>query len=720
MKIKKIINQLTKTLKLNRYFKYTMIPLFVFSVSLFIYYMVFTFKNRGPIDFSIAMVISVGGILLLSYILGHVFDLIKLLPTSMLFYVVSSIAMLSIIFTSSRTPRGNIVAVISIAVFLFALGNMIYGTFYRKHVHFLLKIGRHLLLVVSIIALVILFVWPGKDMTLNENAFNTYKTELVISETDAQYDVLTGVYGSEVYQEEYDTLEGEKSKTTSVSYFLNKWNKTRENFLGFNVYDVPLNAHYYVPDAEGTFPLVVLVHGNHEMSHSSEIGYGYLGNYLASRGYNVVSVDENFLNYSKYDSKLMGSSLGNENDARAFVLLKHVEMLLDKSSDKTSVFYNKVDEENVALIGHSRGGEAVSIASFFNQIKYLPNDYRKTFNEEFKIKSVIAIAPTDRQYKPAGKAVELKDVNYLLLHGAQDMDVTYMAGANQYDRIEFSDGSDYFKSAVYIYGANHGYFNQVWHKGDTAPLSGVLHNTSQLIERETQEQIASQLVFNFLEATLGNNDIYKKGFENLKAFESLPENLYMSQYHESNDLEIVNYTEDNYLETGTLEGSRLSASGLSKWSEGGSRLDGKYTNVFGAYLGWNRISESRYDITFDSLELDNDDVLYLTVADDTKGNEKLLDFKIRLTDTMGNESDLSISSYGMLQHQIEINLPKLYMIEDINNRESVFQTFQLPLQSFIDKSPNLDVTHLESISLIFENGDNNVIFLKDLGIRQVD
>lgn len=720
MKIKKIINQSTKTLKLNRYFKYTLIPLFVFSVSLFVYYMVFTFKNRGLMDFSIAMVMGVGGILLLSYISGHVFDLIKLLPSSMLFYVVSSMAMLSFIFTSSRTPRGNIVAVISIAVFLFALGNMIYGTFYRKQVHFLLRLGRHLLLIVSIIALVVLFVWPGKQMTVKENAFNTYKTDLVISETDTQYDVLTGIYGSEAYQEKFDVLEGETSKTTSVSYFLNKWNKTREKYLGFNVYDVPLNAHYYVPDGEGPFPLIVLVHGNHEMSHDSEIGYGYLGNYLASRGYNVVSVDENFLNYSIYDSKLMGSSLGNENDARAFVLLKHVELLLDKSSDKTSVFYNKIDDENVALIGHSRGGEAVAIASFFNQIKYLPNDYRKTFNEDFRIKTVIAIAPTDRQYKPAGKEVTLTDVNYLLLHGVQDMDVTYMAGANQYDRIDFSDGSDYFKAAVYIYGANHGYFNQAWHKGDTAPLSGTLHNTSQLIERKTQEAIASQLVFSFLEATLRSNDIYKKGFENLKAFDSLPENLYMSQYHDSNDLKIVDYTEDNYLETGTLEGSRISSSGLSKWSEGGSRLDGKYTNIYGAYLGWNSIGESRYDITFDTLELDNDDVLYLTVADDTKENEKLLDFKIRLTDKMGHQSDLPISSYGMLQHQIEVNLPKLYMIEDINNRESVFQTFQLPLQSFIDKNPNLDVTHINSVSLVFENGDNYVIFLKDLGIRQLD
>ena len=52
---------------------------------------------------------------------------------------------------------------------------------------------------------------------------------------------------------------------------------------------------------EGTFPLVLIVHGNHLMNDYSDPGYEYLGRSLASKGYIFVSVDENFLNFSPYE-----------------------------------------------------------------------------------------------------------------------------------------------------------------------------------------------------------------------------------------------------------------------------------------------------------------------------------------------------------------------------------------------------------------------------------
>jgi hypothetical protein len=96
----------------------------------------------------------------------------------------------------------------------------------------------------------------------------------------------------------------------------------RERFWGFGKEELPLNGRVWYPDAptgngvgEGPFPLVLIVHGNHNMGDYSDTGYGYLGEHLASRGFVFVSVDENFLN----GHHLPGPS--GENDARGWLML---------------------------------------------------------------------------------------------------------------------------------------------------------------------------------------------------------------------------------------------------------------------------------------------------------------------------------------------------------------------------------------------------------------
>ena len=42
--------------------------------------------------------------------------------------------------------------------------------------------------------------------------------------------------------------------------------------------------------------MILTVHGNHGMEHHSDPGYAYLGEHLSSRGFVMVSVDENFIN----------------------------------------------------------------------------------------------------------------------------------------------------------------------------------------------------------------------------------------------------------------------------------------------------------------------------------------------------------------------------------------------------------------------------------------
>src|SRR4030042_474974 len=108
-----------------------------------------------------------------------------------------------------------------------------------------------------------------------------------------------------------------------------------------------------------------------EKKHFSDPGYEYLGRLMASRGFIFASVDENFLNGSWAD---IFNSLEEENDCRGWLLLKHIELWHRWNKEPDNIFFSMVDTGNIALIGHSRGGEAVAIAACFNQPPYYPDD----------------------------------------------------------------------------------------------------------------------------------------------------------------------------------------------------------------------------------------------------------------------------------------------------------------------------------------------------------
>lgn len=51
----------------------------------------------------------------------------------------------------------------------------------------------------------------------------------------------------------------------------------KEMFWGFDEENLPLNGRVWMPEGDGPFPLVLMVHGNHLMEDFSDAGYDYLG-----------------------------------------------------------------------------------------------------------------------------------------------------------------------------------------------------------------------------------------------------------------------------------------------------------------------------------------------------------------------------------------------------------------------------------------------------------
>ncbi len=224
--------------------------------------------------------------------------------------------------------------------------------------------------------------------------------------------------------------------TVDASLLLPEWTgfkqRMREWFWGFGVHALPLNATAWYPKGSGRFPLVLIVHGNHRMEERSDLGYAYLAEMLASRGYVAVSVDENFLNLS-----WSGDFLGREMPARAWLLLQHLKLWRRWNLTPGHKLFRAVDMQNIALIGHSRGGEAIVLAAAFNRLPCNPDDAAMSFDFNFNIRALVAIAPTDRRY---ARRLRLEGIDYFTIHGGYDANEPSFYGMRQAQRMGFSAG----------------------------------------------------------------------------------------------------------------------------------------------------------------------------------------------------------------------------------------------------------------------------------------
>lgn len=399
---------------------------------------------------------------------------------------------------------------------------------------------------------------------------------------------LTYGSGTDVHRPEFGADVTIKTESVNGKPFaeLPKGNagKKRELFWQFPLSAMPLNGRVWYPKGDGPFPLVLIAHGNHSMREFSDTGYEYLGEHLASHGYILCSVDQNFIN----------GNMRKENDARGWLLLEHLKVWQRFHAETGGVFLGKVDFERVALMGHSRGGEAVTHAAVFNRLKHYPDDATVTFDYDFAIKSIVSIAPVDGQYKPAGRYAPVRDVNYLTLHGSHDADVTQFQGDRIFNRLKLRPGSEQFKASVYAYRANHGQFNTVWGATDHGPPRSLLLNTKALLDGEDQRLIGKVYITAFLAATLRGERDYLPMFGNARgARDWLPDAHLITRYEDASFAVIADFEEDVDVTTTTLAGGSIAAQGLVVFREhdiklrSSSRSGGGRRFNQGAFLGWS-------------------------------------------------------------------------------------------------------------------------------------
>jgi dienelactone hydrolase len=543
--------------------------------------------------------------------------------------------------------------------------------------------------------------------------------------------------GSDAHRPEFADRADLRTQPVDGSKVLKGWKGftgwARTRFWGLDAKKLPLNGRVWYPLGDGPFPLVLVVHGNHLASDYSDPGYQYLGHLLASRGYIVVSVDENFLNSMETD--LFGG-LEKENNARAWLLLEHLRIWHEWNAEKEHLFFGKVDTERIALMGHSRGGEAVAHAAAFNRIAHNPDNAEARFNYGYHIRSIVAIAPADAQYRPADTRTPLTNINYFTIQGSHDSDVSSFHGLNQFDRVRFTGEGAWFKSAVYVYAANHGQFNTRWGQFDTGVgLAKRLANTRALLDPDKQRRIAEVYISAFLDCTLRDVSGFRRLFQDCRyGSKWLPKTVYVTQYADSSMQPLCTFDEDIDLATASARGGRIAASNLTRWREGCVKLRGGLNEDRAVFLGWDRdqkAGQPSYEITWpaQAFQLGEDSVLSFCLADadldpapddaetkvaakksDDKEREPM-DLTVEVTDAEGHAACLLLSHYRKLRPQIKTPYFKSTLLQWRSLSEPIFQTFLFPLSDFHSANADFDPSKAVRLRLIFDRTKSGVVIL---------
>lgn len=655
-----------------------------------------------------------------------------------------------------------------------SIAGCLLGLLLRMKIKSRSKVIMAIVMACTAAALLVTVIWnstaslPVRAGSLDVEADDGIEVAAIHAVNPAEYgrfEYSSFTYGSG--KDKHRTLFGDEvdveTDTVDASAYITEWSGLKTRFWGFDEHKLPLNGRVWMPEGEGTFPLALIVHGNHLMESFSDGGYAYLGELLASKGIIAVSVDENFLNYSVW------SGIPNHDmKMRAWVLLKHLQQIQQLNERIDNPFTNHVDFENIALIGHSRGGQAVAMAA--DADRWFKEDKTLASLSDINIKSVIAIAPTDKQVDD--KSARLSEVNYLTLQGARDGDVNNFYGERQYSRTTFKQKSEKFKAALYIADANHSQFNTDWGIMDERPPGGLFLNRKGMLDGEEQRQVSKVYVSAFLQATLLGEDDYKALFRDYRTGLSwLPDTEYTNRYEEANFTEIARYEEDSS-KTTLQAGGAASVKGMVEWQEAYAKdRDGNNKGTKGIELEWSEsgasyelnlspkkmeqlASISDANLVFSMANLERDLMATDEIKEEDEKNEDkkvenekveneegiedketvaesggllelppLPQVEIKLTTNDGKTRELVLADIMPVQPSIYTAFMSFSWLEErvkdekyTQANEPVFQTYVLPIDKFgsTETETPLAVEDISQITFHFINGPGKVM-LDDIG-----
>ena len=427
-------------------------------------------------------------------------------------------------------------------------------------------------------------------------------------------------------------------------------------------------------------------------------------------------------------------------------------------------------------MGHSRGGEAVGHAAAFNRLTRYPDDANVKFDYNFPIKSIVAIAPVDGQYKPAekfhaGRERELPGDPRLARRrrrrSSTDCGSTSACSSPTASRTS--------RRRCTCIARITGSGTRVWGNKDNGPRSARMLDLRGLLEPEEQREFGKVYISAFLEATLKGDKRYLPMFRDHRmAGQWLPKTMYITRFEDSNHQSVANFEEDVDVQSGSVPGVTLRGDSLATWKEAlltyrsAARAGGTSDpqNNYAVWLGWNhRIAgedttrmgpPATYSVTVtDSLarawSIDgNTSFAFLLAATDAKpgprqppvkdtttkaavkkapakkkSNEPdttTIQITLEAVDANGNTARVLVNRYGAVRRPLSVKV--LRVAGDDARRfgttyELVLQSFSVPLRDFAQNTL-FDPTRVRTIRFVFEPTIEGTIILDEIGFSKLD
>ncbi|HET7169167.1 MAG TPA: hypothetical protein VFI69_08175 [Candidatus Limnocylindrales bacterium] len=536
------------------------------------------------------------------------------------------------------------------------------------------------------------------------------------------YEVVRWTYGSgrdarrPAFGGDADVITPTVDASSVLPVLGNGADEIRRWFWGFGAEALPLDGLVWMPRGAGPYPLVLIVHGNHAMGDFSEDGYAYLAEHLASRGFIAVSIDEDFLNGS-----WVGEWKGNEQLVRAWLLLVHLDQWRSWNADPADPLHGTVDLDHVALIGHSRGGEAASIAAALDTRATAPRRSMRPWPTGLDVDAVVSIAPSDGQYS---EALELVDTDFLTLQGGYDSDARAWSGIRQFARTTVA--GDGFKAALWSYRANHGQFNSVWGRGDFGPYSGAVFNLAPLLDPADQEDIARTAIGAFLEVSLHDQDAYRGFFQRpMTGREWLPDDIVIVRSVDGDQRPLMDGEPDRFVDGLTerpadattrpvqmplraLQPDQSTRALEVAWEPGAGTAGWGLTGI-ASLGGIAQTTELRFA---------------LADARSADGTTPPLVGWLDATTTDGTTVSLPLERLGTPPPPLPVRLGKIDLLTaasgiDVALRspaERVLQTYAVPMSMLEAVDARFRAVDLDTIAFRFERGSGGSIDIAELGL----
>ncbi len=504
---------------------------------------------------------------------------------------------------------------------------------------------------------------------------------------------------------EYGAPGAPDIRTTDVSDYFN----SPDADVSVSMDAVPLHGIVRYPSGIGPFPLILIVHGNHSPLDPSEPGYQYLLDLWASHCMIAVSVDENFLN----------GWVSGEMDARAIVLLRHLQLWREWNQTISHQFFTKVDLARVGLAGHSRGGEAITIAKEYNTLRHDATDPDHDFG--FGIRGLYAIAPVDGQIDDPLVAEVVSGADYFVMHGSHDGDVSKFSGHKTYDRAHgLSTPGTRFKGLLYVYGANHGQWNTGW--GTTSETA--VDPVANRISGADQRTIGAVYTTAFFLSSLRGFDEFNALFKGDIAFPSLPATVTrVFQYQDPLRIYLNHYEEDDNLDTGSQTGVTNSTVGsLSPYEDRSFSDRGPpswtWEQTEGLYVGWEGTTGSQVVVTVPpEVRKDLDLYPYLALrvgqvyepepSRNSPGVDK--DFTIQVRFGSVSSPDVRVSTVARLPYPDETDHPGWG-----NETKTIMQTVRIPWTRLLEGLEPELLSSLSEIRLKFDRHQDGLLILDEI------